>query len=746
MALDNGKGARRPHSQQEYDAEKKALEDKIVNDSGMEQKIYENAVHERDRSGERGHDAREHDQVDSNRSRERSTDRSMQEAGPGSSSRSEAAEPDEGTDQARRQASVMRDASARRTRHAETSGQNQDRDASHLEERPHQAVKTMNSAEQSEDEIAFEKRMQRNKKKSHRVRLAAMIIVEALTLACIFGYSFVHRYLSMTQDVSFDVNKVKNDNIDISKKQTMEGYWTVAVFGVDSRNGSVGKGTNADVQLIVNVDMGTGDIKMVSVYRDTYLNLGAGTRFAKINEAYADGGPEQAVAALNKNLDLDIENYMTFNWKAVADGINMLGGVDVNITHAEFYYMNAYIHETCIKTGISDKNPAAEYISKEGYQHLDGIQAVAYARLRYMDSDFERTKRQREIITQCLAKAKNADLATLTRIIDTVLPQVAFNIDTSDIIELAKGVARYNIKDTQGFPQKLSTQMMGKKGDCVIPQTLASNVTDLHAFLFGDENYDPSDAVKKYSQKIADDSGTYKNGGGDSDKSDSSSGKSSTKQETISNREQEDYDLETETDASGKVTTKKTKKSTSSYETDADGNIILYYDDNGKPVYETNASGNKVKETTKSAKTTDADGDVIEGTDKNGDKIKETTSKSNANGNEAIEETDADGNIVSKGEKETTKADKTTKETKASESAGATISESPTGGKSSNSTKPSDKSDVVEAPNDATGKSDVIEGGPTGNSSPGSGSGSANTAPGGSGDVVEASDVGAGPG
>lgn len=706
MALDNGKGARRPHSQQQYDAEKKALEDKIVNDSGMEQKIYENAVHEGDRSGQRGHDARDsHDPEDTDPRRASSADR---------------------------------------------SGQKRDSDETHLEERPRQAVKTMNSAEQSEDEIAFERRMQRNKKKSHRVRLAAMIIVEALTLACIFAYGFVHRYLSMTQDVSFDVSKVKNDNIDISKKQTMEGFWTVAVFGVDSRNGAVGKGTNADVQLIVNVDMGTGDIKMVSVYRDTYLNLGAGTRFAKINEAYADGGPEQAVAALNKNLDLDIENYMTFNWKAVADGINMLGGVDVNITHAEFYYMNAYIHETCLKTGISDKNPAAEYISKEGYQHLDGIQAVAYARLRYMDSDFERTKRQREIITQCLAKAKNADLATLTRIIDTVLPQVAFNIDTSDIIELAKGVARYNIKDTQGFPQKLTTQMMGKKGDCVIPQTLTSNVADLHAFLFGDENYDPSDAVKKYSQKIADDSGSYKNGGGDTGTSDSSkTGKSQTRQETISNREQEDYDLETETDASGKVTTKKTKKSTSSYETDADGNIILYYDDNGKPVYETNASGNKVKETTKADKTADgketnADGDVIEGTDKNGDKVKETTSKSKANGNEAVEETDADGNIVSKGEKESTKADKTTKETKASESTGAAISEAPTGGKSSTSTKASGKSDVVEAPNDAAGKSDVIEGGPTGNSSPGSGSG--NTAPGGSGDVVEASDVGAGPG
>ena len=161
--------------------------------------------------------------------------------------------------------------------------------------------------------------------------------------------------------------------------------------------------------------------------------------------------------------------------------------------------MNAYITETGVKGKITN-NPAAEYIKGPGKQHLDGLQAVAYARLRYMDDDFSRTRRQREVISQVLEKAKKADLVTLTSIIDTVLPQLAFNINAGDLVQLAKGISRYNIVGSEGFPKDLKTQMMGKKGDCVIPTSLASNVTWAHSFLFGDNDYNPSDAVWTYSE------------------------------------------------------------------------------------------------------------------------------------------------------------------------------------------------------------------------------------------------------
>ena len=467
-------------------------------------------------------------------------------------------------------------------------------------------IRQLNNIGEGEYDTEHERRMRLKKITARRTRIITMIVIELLTLACIFAFSFVYRYMHMTADVAFDVNKVRNDNIDVSQKQKMSGYWTVAVFGVDdSCHGGVGKGANADVQIIANIDMGTGDIILTSVYRDTYLYLGNGSRYSKSNAAYAQGGPEQAVAMLNQNLDLDIENYITFNWKGVADAIELLGGIDIDVSKAAFYYMNAYIHETCLKTGISAQNPAAMYIHKDGPQHLNGIQAVAYARLRYMDNDFERTKRQREVISQCLALAKKSDLATLTKIIDTVLPQVAFNIDTADIIELAKGISRYNIRESVGFPKDLKDQMMGSKGACVIPTTLESNVVWLHSVLFQDEHYTVSDAVKRYSQKISEDSADDAN----RKKSETSSDKKFT-------NSSED---ETEKKAQNTSETDKDNNSIKKPKTDSDGYLIKGTDADGTYIYETDADGHKVKadaETSEASESETEEGEIIDASTK----------------------------------------------------------------------------------------------------------------------------------
>ena len=481
----------------------------------------------------------------------------------------------------------------------------------------------VNSPDQIEEELEEYYEEKKKKKKSLWKKVLLISVIEILTLICIFCTGYVVRYMNIKPDVQFNTKNVKNENIDISKQEQMQGYWTIAVFGVDSRDGGVGRGANADVQLIVCIDRGTGEVKLASVFRDTYLNLAAGSRFAKINEAYADGGPEQAVAALNKNLDLDIEHYATFNWKAVADVVTMLGGVDIEITPKEFRYMNAYIHETSIKSKINEKNPAAEYIKAPGMQHLDGVQAVAYARLRYMDDDFTRTKRQREVISQVLANAKKADLATLTNVIDTVLPQIAFNVDVGDILELAKGVNRYNIVGSEGFPYDLTTQMMGKKGDCVIPQSLASNVTKLHAYLFNDTDYKPSSAVWTYSDKIAEDSRSYKNGGGDSDSG-------SRKKKSSEDEEESSSKKKSSTEESGK------KKSQSEDSSETKTKSKVETDSNGKTVESTKNSESK-QETKESKK-----GEIQyteESTTGENKKITEESKKSNEETKKSVEET-----------------------------------------------------------------------------------------------------------
>ncbi|WP_277408020.1 LCP family protein [Lacrimispora xylanisolvens] len=290
--------------------------------------------------------------------------------------------------------------------------------------------------------------------------------------------------------------KIQNTNISIETQEKMEGYWTVAVFGVDSRDGTLGKGTRSDMQMLFNINLGTGEIRAVSVYRDTYLKVNDKGRFDKINEAYFSGGPAQALEALTDNLDINIDDYASFTWKAVADAINILGGIDVDISHDEFRLINGFITETVESTGVG-----SHHLKKEGPNHLDGVQAVAYARLRKMDTDFKRTERQREVANLALKKAREADLPTLNRLANAVLPQISTSIGMKDIIPIMKNIKRFHLTENQGFPTKMIDAKINKR-DCVIPVTLEENVKLLHQFLFDEDQYEPSELVKKTSRQI----------------------------------------------------------------------------------------------------------------------------------------------------------------------------------------------------------------------------------------------------
>lgn len=344
-------------------------------------------------------------------------------------------------------------------------------------------------------------------KEKKKKRIIMMIVAECFALLFIFSYAFFAKQWGRIQRQEFEPNNVKNNDLAIDTVEKMEGYWTIAVFGVDSRGKAVGKGTNADVNMICNINQDTGEIKLVSVFRDSYLNINDNNSYNKINQAYFQGGPEQAVKAMNKNMDLNITDYVTFNWKAVADAINILGGVDLEISKAEFYYINSFITETVQATGI-----ASNHLKKAGMNHLDGVQAVAYGRLRLMDTDFARTERQRKIISLAFEKAKKANFSVLNNIMEVVFPQVATSIDMQDITNVALNVTKYHLGENGGFPFARGDANMGKKGACVIPQTLESNVIQLHQFLFGNENYQVSETVKTISAKIAKDSGMYNEG------------------------------------------------------------------------------------------------------------------------------------------------------------------------------------------------------------------------------------------
>ena len=276
------------------------------------------------------------------------------------------------------------------------------------------------------------------------------------------------------------------------------GYWTIAVFGVDSRDGNLGKGALSDVEMLASINKKTGEIRLVSVFRDSYLRISnEEEKYDKINEAYFLGGHEQAVQALENNLNIRIDDYATFNWKAVVDAINVLGGVDIEITDKEFAYINSFITETVNSTGVGSYQ-----LEHSGMNHLDGVQAVAYARLRLMDTDFNRTERQRKVLGQTMEKAKSSGFKTLKTLVGAVYPQISTSIGVNDVLTLAKGAKKYYIGQTSGFPFSHQEMKIGKKS-CVIPTTLESNVSQLHAFLFDDTSYAAPQSVQEISSYIA---------------------------------------------------------------------------------------------------------------------------------------------------------------------------------------------------------------------------------------------------
>ena len=274
------------------------------------------------------------------------------------------------------------------------------------------------------------------------------------------------------------------------------GYQNIVIYGVDSREGKLTEEAHSDTIIICSINKKTKDIKMVSVYRDTYLDNTNG-EYRKATECYYFGGPERSINMLNKNLDLDIKDYVTVDFNAVVKAVDLIGGIDMEITDEELQWLNGYCVENSAVTGV-----AYTPLQSSGYQHLDGIQTLAYCRIRYTAGyDFKRTERQREVLTKIFDKAKSQGVTTLLSLADTMLPYISTSLSNTELIGLVSGMGSYSLGESTGFPfDQVAANI--DAGDCVVPVNLAWNVTQLHAFLFGTEGYTPSQTVQDISNQI----------------------------------------------------------------------------------------------------------------------------------------------------------------------------------------------------------------------------------------------------
>lgn len=354
-----------------------------------------------------------------------------------------------------------------------------------------------------------QKRVRRRRRRSTLSRV--MFALEIIVLVVLMGGLFVYAKLGKLNHET--INEEELDvNESVTENQVMKGYTTIALVGIDSRDDKLKSDWNSDTMIIASINNDTKKVKLVSVYRDTYLCLGEdedeNNSYGLANSAYCTGGAKKMINMLNKNLDMNISDFVTVNFQAVAETVELLGGIDVEMKKEEVVHLNNYCVETSEVTGM-DYTPLEEI---EGVHHLNGVQAVAYARIRKTSgNDFRRAARQREVIYRIVEKAKNSSIATLNTVLDKIFPMIYTSLTEKEILSMGMNMLSYDIEDQTGFPfdhlygDTVKEAMDGV--DCVLPITLESNVIKLHEFLYPEDSYVPSNEVKTYSQEIIDKSG-----------------------------------------------------------------------------------------------------------------------------------------------------------------------------------------------------------------------------------------------
>ena len=327
--------------------------------------------------------------------------------------------------------------------------------------------------------------------------IIVLVLVTILVLILGSIFFFINSKLSKIQQVNIDESDL---GVSSQVEENLSDYRNIALFGIDSRDSSLGKGNRSDCIIIASINNKTKEVKLISVYRDTYVNI-EGHGLDKITHAYSYGEAPLALKTLNENFDLNITEFVTVNFDAVAEAVNALGGITINVEPEEVNYINQYINETSEVTGLD-----TEKVTTSGSQTLDGVQAVAYARIRYTEGgDYKRTERMRTVVEAMANKFKTKSISEMNQIIDQILPEVYTNITAGDIFSLLPSIASFNVTDSIGWPYETKGITLDRWYG--VPVTLESNVKQLHQEAFGETDYTPSDKVKEISNQIIEKTG-----------------------------------------------------------------------------------------------------------------------------------------------------------------------------------------------------------------------------------------------
>lgn len=342
--------------------------------------------------------------------------------------------------------------------------------------------------------------MMKNKTVKIILIVLSAILIGIILFLAIAGLSF---YLFMNNKLNkINYVSLNKDEIEINEGVTdnLSSYRNIALLGLDTREDSF-SGCRSDGIMIVSINEKTHDVKIKSVYRDTYLDIRRNDTdnfyLDKITHAYAFGNAGLTLSSLNRNLDLNITEFVAVNFSSVVEIVDSVGGIDMDITADEVKYINGYIKGVERNTGKKSSQ-----ITTPGRHHLDGVQALAYCRIRYTNGgDYKRTERMRDVLIKTFEKAKTLNPVEINKVVDTTLPHIYTNIEKKKVSEAISQMFTYHVSESAGWPYDVQGQMIGGVFYGV-PANLEEDVSKLYFDLFGIENYEPSQTVKDISNEI----------------------------------------------------------------------------------------------------------------------------------------------------------------------------------------------------------------------------------------------------
>ena len=368
----------------------------------------------------------------------------------------------------------------------------------------------------------YKKSRKYKKMRRRKIIFGIEITVLLILSGILFVYAWINRSMDkMNQDTldrsQIQINSEVKANTDLSQ---MSGTQVIALVGVDARGvkgSELAESMNSDTIILCCIDHDKQEIRMVSIMRDTWMNMAKYTdeyyEFDKANSAYNRGGPESMLSMLNTNLDFALTDYVTVNFKALADAIDVLGGLDIEMTNAECVHANNYNREVSEAQGVEyeaipyDEDLGDDYSE---VRHVSGALATSYARIRHRGGDdAKRTSRQRIVINLMVQKLKQ-NPTKIPEILDKVMGNVSTSLTKNEILELGMHAVTYTMGTSYAYPFQLcyGENVVNALGeDVVIPVTLEFNVRELHEYLYPGLSYEPSAAVTEYSDYIARKSG-----------------------------------------------------------------------------------------------------------------------------------------------------------------------------------------------------------------------------------------------